>query len=232
MRVGRTGVRNTSGEASVITSDPPLMARVPAVVTESIGNYCQAEANRTLSHMLGNIMLFQTPPINQVQQIIISLTEKKEEPKEPTLEAKIASNYYTCTTLQWVRADNATCLDKPPIPTEIPITSPQNTPQPIQSVADSSSRFDFGWCTYYADQQRPNIHAHGNAADWVKYTNSNKPKPGAVAVNTWAAGGLGHVGIVLEIRGDKVLVRSMNYQQFGVITDDWTDASYWAGYIL
>ena len=114
---------------------------------------------------------------------------------------------------------------------EMPI-NPTPSPQkvPLTRGFSVSGRFEWGWCTFFADQQRPDIHATGNARDWMRYSNSSVPIAGAVAVST--RGRLGHVGIVLESNNGKVLVRSMNYRGFGVVSDDWTDASYWAGYIL
>lgn len=92
-----------------------------------------------------------------------------------------------------------------------------------------SGRFQWGWCTFFADQQRPDIGATGNAADWIRYANSSTPQKGAVAVNT---SGLGHVAIVLDFNGSQVLVKHMNWAGFGEVSEDWIDYSYWSGYIL
>lgn len=100
-----------------------------------------------------------------------------------------------------------------------------------QSSIHNSNRFVWGWCTYFAQSQRMDKQFSGNATDWIRFSNGTSPKIGAVAVNTYVAGGLGHVAIVVDISGDKVLVRHMNYKGFGVISEDWTPLSYWSGYI-
>lgn len=97
---------------------------------------------------------------------------------------------------------------------------------------NGANGFAWGWCTYYAQSQRTDKKFSGNARDWLKYSNSKSPRVGSVAVNTNAAGGLGHVAIVTAVEGGRVQVKHMNYKGFGVISTDWTPASYWSGYIL
>lgn len=93
------------------------------------------------------------------------------------------------------------------------------------------NNFPWGWCTYFAQSQRMDKQFNGNAGEWIRYANSSVPKVGAVAVNTYAAGGLGHVAYVLEVRGNRVLVKEMNWRGFGIISERWSPASYWSGYI-
>lgn len=93
----------------------------------------------------------------------------------------------------------------------------------------TANRFEWGWCTFFASQQRPDLAVTGNAADWIRWSNSTTPRVGAVAVNT---SGLGHVAIVLDFNASQVLVRHMNWHGFGVISEDWIPLSYWSGYIL
>lgn len=99
------------------------------------------------------------------------------------------------------------------------------------SVSEGNGNFEFGWCTWYAQSQRPDRKFGGNAGEWIKWANGNVPKVGAVAVNTWSAGGYGHVAIVKDFNDSQVLVSHMNYRGFGVITTDWIDRSYFSGYI-
>lgn len=168
-------------------------------------------------------VLSQTDRVNETVIAIIRPAEEKkpEPPKEPTLEEKIATNYYKCnTTTQWIWAQDASCHDKAPSIQQNTTTAPQN---------GSGGRFEWGWCTFFADQQRPDIHATGNAADWIRYANSKTPAIGSVAVNTQ---GLGHVAIVTAVDGNRVQVVHMNWRGFGVVSTDWVDASYWSGYIL
>lgn len=104
-------------------------------------------------------------------------------------------------------------------------------PQTGSTNPASTNGFEWGWCTYYAQSQRMDKKFRGNAGEWMAFVNGYKPKIGSVAVNTSAAGGLGHVAIVVVIKGDRVLVRHMNWAGFGVISTDWTNKSYWSGYI-
>ena len=89
--------------------------------------------------------------------------------------------------------------------------------------------FDWGWCTYYAQLSRPDKNFMGDAAAWMVYANGSKPRVGAVAVST--VGYYGHVAIVIGVKGNQVKVRHMNWQGFGVVSEDWIDKSYWSGYI-
>lgn len=115
------------------------------------------------------------------------------------------------------------------------------TPYPRQrsvGISNSAPRgsgvngFEWGWCTWYAQSQRMDKKFRGNAKDWMAFVNGYTPKVGAVAVNTNAAGGYGHVAIVIGIKGSQIKVRHMNWAGFGVVTEDWIDKSYWSGYIL
>lgn len=200
---------------------------------------------------------FITKPLTVIQRP----AEQPKEPKaeeyytlpDEYLE-KIASDHHTTTQRLFnkntdiidpnhldvgqrllIPAESEVLTDRPMPVSIVAESSVTATPHPtlIRSGGVSSSgNFQFGWCTFYADQQRPDIHATGNAADWIRYANSKVPMKGAVAVNTWAAGGLGHVGIVVDFNATQVLVRSMNYKGFGVVTTDWVDTGYWQGYIL
>lgn len=100
------------------------------------------------------------------------------------------------------------------------------------STAQGHGNFEYGWCTWYAQNQRPDRRFSGNAADWIVYANSRVPRVGSVAVNTYVAGGYGHVAIVRAVKGNQVFVEEMNYEGFGVISSRWTDKSEWQGYIL
>ncbi len=173
----------------------------------------------------------QIPLLNPVEIQPIVIVRKAEPPKEPTLNEKITSNYYKCDTLtQYIRADNAECLAKPIYSAPIAqntAKAPQNVPQD-NSSGNTYSRFQYGWCTYLASQLRPDLAVSGNAADWIRWSNGTTPRVGAIAVNTQ---GYGHVAYVLQISGDKILVRHMNWAGFGVTSDDWISLSYWSGYI-
>jgi surface antigen len=97
------------------------------------------------------------------------------------------------------------------------------------SVPEGHGNFEWGWCTYYAQQQRPDRKFSGNAGDWIAYANSNTPSVGAVGVTV---GGYGHVVIIRQVDGDRVFVEEMNYEGFGVISSRWTSSSEFHGYII
>lgn len=78
--------------------------------------------------------------------------------------------------------------------------------------------YDFGQCTWYVASQIPVPANWGNAATWAAGARaagwhvSSFPTVGAIAQNSWMAGGLGHVAIVDGVSSDgkQVLIRDMN----------------------
>ena len=121
----------------------------------------------------------------------------------------------------------------PTITSNTPQGQPTQATESIQTVSTpvGHGNFDWGWCTYHAQALRPDKLFAGNARDWMVFVNGYEPKIGAVAVNTYAAGGYGHVGVVRDVSDTQILVEHMNYKGFGVITKDWVDKAYWSGYI-
>ncbi len=201
-------------------------------------------------------MLYTTPP-NQDLKPLITIELKQEEPKpEPikitvaegdTLESIAKAHNVTVQRLFNANPDienpdlikpaqvilvplNTTVLADRPLPSSI-ISTPDYTSSPAVSngYTTNSGNFSWGWCTWLADQLRPDIHATGNARDWIRYSNSKVPAVGAIAVNT---SGLGHVAYVVDISPTQILVRHMNWKGFGKESTDWIDRTYWAGYIL
>lgn len=76
--------------------------------------------------------------------------------------------------------------------------------------------YAYGWCTWYVADQIDIPNNWGNAATWAAraeasgYTVTSQPQEGAIAQNSHMAGGLGHVGIVEEVRGDEIVMSDMN----------------------
>ena len=76
--------------------------------------------------------------------------------------------------------------------------------------------YDYGNCTWYVATQIAVPANWGNAATWAAGARaagwhvSSTPTVGAIAQTPYAAGGLGHVGIVVGVSGDSVTVRDMN----------------------
>lgn len=63
----------------------------------------------------------------------------------------------------------------------------------------------------------------GNAIEWKQHINLDKPEVGSIVV--FQAGKWGHIGVVVEIRGDKIIVRSRNWIKLWQISDDEFDIS-------
>lgn len=101
--------------------------------------------------------------------------------------------------------------------------------------------YDFGECTWYVATQIPVPANWGNAATWAYYAAlsgwhvSSTPTVGAIAQTPYAAGGLGHVGIVVAINGGQVEIRDMNNYGDGGgwdrVGEGWTSVSTFPNYI-
>lgn len=76
--------------------------------------------------------------------------------------------------------------------------------------------YDYGYCTWYVASQISVPANWGNASTWAYYARmsgwnvSSVPTPGAIAQTPYAAGGEGHVAIVVAVNGDQVQIRDMN----------------------
>lgn len=87
------------------------------------------------------------------------------------------------------------------------------------------SKFAWGNCTYFVANHK-NVTWHGNANSWLRNaaaagvaTGSN-PVPGAI-VSFQGAGYnpyYGHVGLVVSVDGDDVVVKDMNYRRLNEVT--------------
>ena len=62
------------------------------------------------------------------------------------------------------------------------------------------------------------IDYSGNAIVWKDYINLTSPEVGAIVV--LQVGRWGHIGLVKEIKDDKIVVRSRNWRGLWVISDD------------
>lgn len=87
------------------------------------------------------------------------------------------------------------------------------------------SKFAWGNCTYFVANHK-NVTWHGNASSWLRNaaaagvpTGSN-PAPGAII--TFQGSGYnpyyGHVGLVVDVDGDDVVVKDMNYRRLNEVT--------------
>jgi hypothetical protein len=100
---------------------------------------------------------------------------------------------------------------------------------------------DVGQCTWYAAGMRPDLDGitTGNAGEWLREASGKVPEGsvpvvGAIAVNTTAAGGLGHVAYVAGIKngGATLILDEANLNYDGrVYLNIETPASEFQGYI-
>lgn len=101
--------------------------------------------------------------------------------------------------------------------------------------------YDFGECTWYVATQISVPANWGNAATWAAgarasgWTVRPTPSVGAIAQTANAAGGLGHVGIVVAIKGSQVEIRDMNNYGDGGgwdrVGQGWVPTSTYQNYI-
>jgi surface antigen len=134
------------------------------------------------------------------------------------------------------------------IPGGSPYTpAPKPAPLPTYGVYGSfspaygSNGYDFGNCTWYVASQIAVPGNWGNAATWAYYARlsgwhvSHTPSVGAIAQNSYMAGGLGHVAIVRKVSGNRVYINDMNdYADgggFDRVGGGWVSASTFPNYI-
>lgn len=150
-----------------------------------------------------------TPP---QQEIINLINEKKpaiveQVKEEPTLEEKIASNYYKCDeSIFWIRADNAQCLAKQPEVAQV-TTPAQKTVK--QAVNASGNGYEAGQCVWFIKNKRADIPNNwGNASAWLGnaqrqgWPTGSTPVVGAVG---WTSG---HVVYIEAVHSDGTVTYS------------------------
>lgn len=102
--------------------------------------------------------------------------------------------------------------------------------------------YDYGNCTWYVATQIAVPANWGNAATWAAGARaagwhvSSTPTVGAIAQTPYAAGGLGHVAIVIAVQGDQIEIKDMNnYGEpgggFGRVSSGWYSALSYPNYI-
>ena len=176
----------------------------------------------------------QEPP--KIPEPILIVIEQKVEVEPPieekiyTIEEKIRDNHYNCNEqTQYIRADNAQCLDKP-------VYTPRTTQTRSEPIRNSSQRtyspgntYAFGNCTHYAKQLRPDLPNNlGNANRWYVnaqaqgYSVGYTPAVGAVAEATT---GYMHVAVVQKVDGNRIYIVEKNYKGFNVVSSRWANAS-------
>jgi surface antigen len=101
--------------------------------------------------------------------------------------------------------------------------------------------YDYGYCTWYVASQVSVPSNWGNASSWSYYAAlsgwnvSSAPKVGAIAQTPYAAGGEGHVAMVVGVNGNQVEIRDMNNYGdgggWGRVGSAWVDASTFPNYL-
>lgn len=100
--------------------------------------------------------------------------------------------------------------------------------------------YAWGNCTWYVASQIAVPANWGNAATWAAGARaagwhvSSTPTPGAIAQNSWMAGGLGHVAIVVAVSDDgkQVYIRDMNgIAGFNRVGEAWQSVGLYQNYI-
>lgn len=142
---------------------------------------------------------------------------------EPTIEEKIKTNFYKCDTLkQWIRKDNAQCLDKALSGQDSTNTTPQaeSPSKPIKNGSQGNS-YEPYQCTWWVKHWRPDVGSWGDAKDWGYKARAEghivSPVPIKNAVAWSTRGYYGHVALVLEVKGTTVLIQEGNYDFNGSV---------------
>jgi surface antigen len=113
---------------------------------------------------------------------------------------------------------------------------------PFATYADPYVGADIGQCTWYAAGMRPDLDGieRFNASTWLTYARKagiptgSAPAVGAIAVNTTADGGVGHVAYVAGVAngGSTLILDEANlYNSGGVYLNVSTPASSFQGYV-
>jgi surface antigen len=159
-------------------------------------------------------------PVPTQQETLNLITEKKPaivKVVEPTLEEKIKKNVNNCNTdTQYIRADNAECLNKPQYRLR-----EQKAPETPVRASNGYNDMDYGYCTWFVKNLRPDLPTGlGHANSWYSRAQAfglsvgSTPRVGAVATTT--RGGYGHVSYVTGIEGNLIHVTEMNVAGWNV----------------
>lgn len=170
-----------------------------------------------------------TPPTPPLIQIVIE--EKVEAPQEPSLEEKIASNYYHCDeSIEWIRADNAECLPKRPAYRASESAIAPERPD-TQLTTKNEATAPRGWfeayqCTWHVWTKRP-VGLWNDASEWYwqaqrdGWATGLTPAVGAVGVQKSG----NHVVYIERVDGDMVYISERNYDNRGSYREIWKPAN-------
>lgn len=174
-----------------------------------------------LSHILIANDLTNISKLRIGQKLLLPNPTKDPNPKKSEIKAPT------------VVAKPTTQTTKPAVKTPAPTKSDNNTLKSISygsytlnlKVEKGCRNFAWGNCTCFVAKYK-NVTWRGNAKQWLK--NAQKagvptgkdPKPGAIIVYDGYGypPAYGHVGIVMEVDKDYIIVKDMNYSGLNQIT--------------
>ena len=100
-----------------------------------------------------------------------------------------------------------------------------------------ASGYYVGFCTYGVSLQIDVPQDWGNAETWDNRAREDgwqvdrTPEIGGVAQDEYGTSGSGHVGVVIDIQGENILIREMNYEGWNIMSERWTTAEDWDNFI-
>ena len=172
-------------------------------------------------------------PSNPLLETFVTETvieQKIELPKELTVEEKIASDYYKCEPLRYIRKDTAECGDiRPEYRVSERRSSAKDTRTPVANK--NATTASYGWyspkqCTGYVASRR-SVGQWGNASTWPSYAR----KEGYYVGSTPVAGAIGqrgnHVVYIERVEGDQVYISERNYDYKGSYREMYRPISYY-----
>lgn len=176
----------------------------------------------------------QKPNSVEIEQTL--LTELRPTPTithislQEDIQHKIDTNFYKCNDQQYIRKDNAECIDKPIVkPTETPpkrVSTPKAVQIPVR--ARTTSTAPASWypkyqCTWHVWTKRP-VGNWNNASEWVwqakrdGYETGNTPRVGAIAQRG------NHVAYVERVKADLIYISERNWDNRGSYRETWKPA--------
>lgn len=174
------------------------------------------------------------PEVKQETSTVQIIEPEMEEPEppatppEPSLEEKIKTNFYNCNqATQYIRADNAQCLDKPVYKPQITQT---RATQPLRGSQSKGNTYSPGYCTWGVKNWVSWVpNGWGNGNQWAGrasaqgYTVGSNPRIGDVA----AARSYNHVAVVFGVGKGTVTIKEMNYKGRYSVNTRTTPISEW-----
>jgi surface antigen len=177
------------------------------------------------------ILLFglaELKPNPLIQNVNETQTVQVEPPlQEPTLEEKIASDYYKCEPLRYIRADTAECGDiRADFKVVVSESSTKASPTTKHLITAPANWFKSNQCTGYVASKRP-VGRWNNASEWYwqaqrdGWSTGEIPQSGAIGV---ARSG-NHVVYVEQVDGNRIYLSERNYDYNGSYRERWANAN-------